>query len=572
MGSLAEFRQQNPDYNDMSDTQLADALHRKFYSDMPRTEFNSKIGFVPEQSKPTDTKQAVNAFTGGFIRDLPIVGPTIESGAQKAAAGIRSLIHGTPYQDELKAVGDYAKGAAENNPGLTMAGGVAGNITALAPVGMTAIGARALGITGPSAFARIGTGAVTGAGIGAADTAVRGGDIPTGTMIGAAGGAIGPALGAAASRLISPLRTPPERQALVNILERENVPMTAGDSTGNRPLRWMETSLGDLPGAGSAISGAKEEQGQAFTRAALRRAGEAADLATPDVMQTAATRIGNDFNTLSARNTLQYDRQFAQDVANTVGAYDRTLNSQQRQVFHNYVQDIVSQPNGQMAGDMYQIARSRLSRQANNLYKSNSDVQLADALTGLRDALDNGMRRSISPADAAAWDTARAQWGNMRTIEKAMGGAGERTAEGYLSPQQLRTAVKMRNPSAYVRGHGDLAELARAGAGVLQPMPNSGTAPRAYMQHLATAALPAIGGGGAGYAAGGPEGAIAGALAPGLLARALLSGPGRAYFANQAAGPRTQAALARALMGPSREGALAVSEDEKRRRGQISNR
>ena len=34
------------------------------------------------------------------------------------------------------------------------------------------------------------------------------------------------------------------------------------------------------------------------------------------------------------------------------------------------------------------------------------------------------------------------------------------------------------NRRAYARGQGDFADLARAGEGVMKPLPNSGTAPR----------------------------------------------------------------------------------------------
>jgi hypothetical protein len=51
MASIAEIRQQYPQYNDMSDEQLADAMHRKFYSDMPRDQFNSKIGISQQQAQ-----------------------------------------------------------------------------------------------------------------------------------------------------------------------------------------------------------------------------------------------------------------------------------------------------------------------------------------------------------------------------------------------------------------------------------------------------------------------------------------------------------------------------------------
>lgn len=41
---LKSFRQQYPQYDDLSDQQLADSLHSKFYSDMPRADFDAKIG------------------------------------------------------------------------------------------------------------------------------------------------------------------------------------------------------------------------------------------------------------------------------------------------------------------------------------------------------------------------------------------------------------------------------------------------------------------------------------------------------------------------------------------------
>jgi hypothetical protein len=44
MKNLTDFRSQNPQYNDMPDLALADALHLKFYSDIPKGEFFSKIG------------------------------------------------------------------------------------------------------------------------------------------------------------------------------------------------------------------------------------------------------------------------------------------------------------------------------------------------------------------------------------------------------------------------------------------------------------------------------------------------------------------------------------------------
>lgn len=47
MATLQEIRQQYPQYNDMPDGILADKLYQAHYSDMPREQFNTKIGLNP---------------------------------------------------------------------------------------------------------------------------------------------------------------------------------------------------------------------------------------------------------------------------------------------------------------------------------------------------------------------------------------------------------------------------------------------------------------------------------------------------------------------------------------------
>ena len=51
MATLTEIRNQYPQYADMPDDVLANALYKKFYSDIPRAEFDSKIGLKPVQAQ-----------------------------------------------------------------------------------------------------------------------------------------------------------------------------------------------------------------------------------------------------------------------------------------------------------------------------------------------------------------------------------------------------------------------------------------------------------------------------------------------------------------------------------------
>lgn len=51
MPTIAEVRSQYPQYSDMSDADLAGALHQKFYADMPREEFDKKVGLAAPAPK-----------------------------------------------------------------------------------------------------------------------------------------------------------------------------------------------------------------------------------------------------------------------------------------------------------------------------------------------------------------------------------------------------------------------------------------------------------------------------------------------------------------------------------------
>jgi hypothetical protein len=214
-----------------------------------------------------------------------------------------------------------------------------------------------------------------------------------------------------------------------------------------------------------------------FTRAAMRRAGQGLEDATPETLAANNQRLGDQFEHLSARNTLTPDNQFITDLTQAVRDYRNVPNSQQRAIVQGYIDDIVGHVNaGQMSGAQYQEMRSRLSRQSNSL--RNSDPTLSDALRDMRNALDNAMERSIpaGSADAQLWRDSRREYGAQKTIEKAASRAGEATAEGQLVPANLRNAVSANNRGAYARGEGDFSELARAGSGVMAPLPNSGTA------------------------------------------------------------------------------------------------
>lgn len=52
---LQEFRQSYPQYNELDDEQLADALHQKYYSDVPADKFRTLVGIRPPEPEPDPT-------------------------------------------------------------------------------------------------------------------------------------------------------------------------------------------------------------------------------------------------------------------------------------------------------------------------------------------------------------------------------------------------------------------------------------------------------------------------------------------------------------------------------------
>ncbi len=89
MPTIQEVRSQYPQYNDMNDGQLADALHTKFYSDMDKTEFNKKIGlsYSPElKQEIKDTGVSLAKETARFGTEMAgLVGGGIKGAAYGTA-------------------------------------------------------------------------------------------------------------------------------------------------------------------------------------------------------------------------------------------------------------------------------------------------------------------------------------------------------------------------------------------------------------------------------------------------------------------------------------------------------
>lgn len=527
-GSIAEF----PDGT--SNDAIKGALQKRFGGT------NQPPG-VPEYSPPG--VQGYDPKTGEVSRQYGMAGSAAMGAADATTLGwgdelasyLGSAISGVPRDQVLSEMRGDAQTAQEQNPGSYLAGQIGGGLAQ-----GVATGGAGFGTSAANAGAGLGKVALGSAvdgmlyggayGSGSADADLRGrlaGMISGGGTGFLVGGAIPLALAGAnkaVKKAISPFTTSPERIAAADLLTQEGIPLTAGQRTGSKGLRYAESEIG-----GAKAADIMERQAGAFTDAAMRRAG-GSGRATSENMTAMADRLGKGFEDISSRNTLQTDGQLLQDMIGTLREYNRVLPSEQKQILGNIATDIgerFQSGGGAMSGKDYQTIRSRLTRMAKNYHSR--DNEFSTALRGLRDALDGGMERSINPADVGAWSELRRQYGNMKTLENAIAGAGgEDAAMGLISPARLRMAASSGNRGGYARGQGDFAELAKAGQAVMSPLPNSGTAARTAVRNLGS---PMLAGGGA--LAGGIPGLVAGLAAPALAGKALMSAPVQRYLANQ---------------------------------------
>lgn len=90
MATIAEVRAKYPQYADMPDAALADALYNKFYSDVPRADFNAKIGLAPSEipePRQLTTGQRVYQAARPYVAPLVEAGGAIAGGLVGGAAG-----------------------------------------------------------------------------------------------------------------------------------------------------------------------------------------------------------------------------------------------------------------------------------------------------------------------------------------------------------------------------------------------------------------------------------------------------------------------------------------------------
>ena len=481
--NIQEVRAKFPQYADLSDEQLADALHGKFYADMPKAQFYSSIGLTPAEPQPASKGFAMRMLRG--VRD------PIDAGAQMLVRGANAI--GLAPDSEVARVDqinreaeqDYQqnwRGGATGFDGARLAGQVVGTLPLAAA--MPAGGATLAG--------RTAMGAVQGAGLGALVEPV---DTSKGDFWGqkfdqakrgAISGAIAAPATAAISRVIQP-RTAPDVKALMG----EGVTPTPGQVLGGG-WRTAEEKLKSVPLLGSSIRNAEQRSAEQFNRAAIDRSLAPIGQKLPkgvtghEAIEFANDQLSKAYDDVITKvGSIAPDQQLAQEIAN-LGAMVDTLpkerGAQFLKVIKNEITDRIDQY-GRITGEGFKAADQNLGKLAAKYMRStDADQQtLGEALSAAHDALRGWLTRAAPPEASGALKAANAGWAAFKRVQRAASSVA--AEDGVFSAAQLHSAVRAldrsKDKGAFAKGTALMQDLSSAGKNVLaNKVPNSGTTDR----------------------------------------------------------------------------------------------
>ena len=463
-------------------------------------------------------------------------------------------------QDEVN-----ARDADLLRTGAGAAGYLAGNIASIAMPGAAAArGAQALHLGRAAAAARmltaprtIAQGALSGAAIGAASPLGTGQSRGDSALLGGLAGAAGTAVANSLGRVLRPTAAPEaSRAALVREAQARGLPLGVEDLTGSKPLQVTASVLGNIPGSAGREAALRRAKQEALNRAVAATVGErGATRITPEVLAQARQRLGGEFQRLSDDRVAQLGSDLLDalvDVDSAQAPLRGILDTSRIDRLVNGALDLAAR--GQVKGRTAQTIRSELTKAAKDAARSDHS-RLAMALRRVRDGFDDSIRNGLSGEERAAWDLAREQWGNLRTIEKALANAPG-AASGDVSGSALLNAIGRNADRPLSRMESELKTLGVLGREFVgSPIPDSGTAQRTMVQNLiGMGGQAAMGGMLGGVVSGGdPTAALVGAAALPLGARVaqpVLRSQLTARYLSQGVGPRLtprQAEIARLL-------------------------
>lgn len=412
-----------------------------FHSPEFDTAIAEKYGAHPEYVRGLKDSMAATAGLEG----IPIVGAGVEKAGSYisaanpwgggAAGGSISERAGRNQELEQELMRAYRQA----HPIESRVAPVVGGGAALGGAGMTAAGARALGLVGGGLARQMGAGALSGGAIGGTDAAVRGGDIGTGTAVGAALGGAAPAVVRGVGTLLSPIvsnirarlnpqgyaesqvaraitesgQTPEQIASAVEQARNEGQPVfTPADAMGNAGQRML-SAVSRAPGEGRTevvnfLEGRQADQGRRIANQLAEGFNSPQTAARVEERMTAA-------RDQAAHREYEAARQNAGpvDLSRTIANIDATLMPGVNQI---------ARPQSGLANDTIEAALEGVRRR---LTDNRSTLTDFTAVQRVRGDLADQVQQAINRGQG---NRARLLGGVLRQMDQAM----EEASPGFL--------------------------------------------------------------------------------------------------------------------------------------------
>ena len=125
----------------------------------------------PAEQQGGSMRELAETATGGFLEGIPVIGPLIRGGVERAAAATDAAFTDRTYEDNMRFIGQDRARLKEQNPVTDTVSQIAGGVAGTIP--LVAAAPAAFGATGRNLATRTAASALSGGALTAADSAVR---------------------------------------------------------------------------------------------------------------------------------------------------------------------------------------------------------------------------------------------------------------------------------------------------------------------------------------------------------------------------------------------------------------
>tara|TARA_R110000822_G_scaffold13982_1_gene49309 strand:- start:22 stop:1554 length:1533 start_codon:yes stop_codon:yes gene_type:complete len=287
-------------------------------------------------------------------------------------------------------------------------------------------------------------------------------------------GAAGSALGEGATKILSaPFKSVlnQDQRILARKAEQLGIKLDPAQKSGNRALGYLDSALGDMPITSGGQKLKNETQYGQVNRAISRTFGADTDKLSNKLFKSHQKIIGDEMNEIASSYTLNMDRELMTGsnglIEKMKQLQKRSVNQEKLKMIQGRVQELLeTNENGKITGEVYRRFNTEIEDTIASLKRGNNGDAAFD-LGQVKDIIDEGVSRSMDPADLARFNELRGLYSNLKTAE----GSFKKT-KGEVSLNKLRQLIDNG------KGQEDLADIAKISDAFLRPPPNSGTAPR----------------------------------------------------------------------------------------------